>query len=152
MSVIFLRCRTTVVSELPASTATSSMGSISHITVTMPQRSSPLHVLLLSDGRPGHSNLSEGIAAAVARRRTIEIHRIEVRRGRWPGRVAAALANAKVPPHRILRHVYKQDADTLPHADLIISAGAETLAANVAAARLKGIPNIFYGSLRQFRS
>jgi uncharacterized protein len=35
--------------------------------------------------------------------------------------------------------------------DLVVSAGAETLAANVAFARLAGAANIFYGSLRLFR-
>ncbi|MGH6815074.1 MAG: ELM1/GtrOC1 family putative glycosyltransferase [Hyphomicrobiaceae bacterium] len=128
-----------------------STSSAKRITAAMLQGSSHLHLLLLSDGRPGHVNLSEGIAAAIARRRPVKTHRIEVRRGRWPGRVVAALVNANVAPHRILRIVYKLDADTLPHADLVVSAGAETLAANVAAARFKSIPNVFYGSLRQFR-
>jgi mitochondrial fission protein ELM1 len=108
-------------------------------------------VLILSDGRPGHYNLSEGIAAAIGRLRPPEIKRIDVRRGRWPGRVTAMLTNARLPARSMLRGVYGLDPSNLPKADIVVSAGAETLAANVWAARILGIPNVFYGSLRLFR-
>lgn len=111
----------------------------------------PTRILVLSDGRPGHFNLSEGIALAVGRLRPVEVVRLGVRRGRWPGPVLAAATNLGLPPGAVLQRVYGLDPATLPAADVVVSAGAETLAANVAAARLLGIPNIFYGSLRQFR-
>ena len=111
----------------------------------------PLRLLILSDGRPGHFNLAEGIAAAVARLRPLAIERRDARRGRWPGLAAAGLANAGLPPAVMLRAVYGLDAATLPPADLVVSAGAETLAANVWLARINIAPNIFYGSLRAFR-
>ena len=111
----------------------------------------PLRLLILSDGRPGHFNLAEGIAAAVARLRPVEIERRDARRGRWPGLAAAGLANAGLPPAVMLRAVYGLDAATLSPADLVVSAGAETLAANVWIARINSAPNIFYGSLRAFR-
>ena len=112
----------------------------------------PLRVLLLSDGRPGHFNLSEGIAAALARRRPVKIARLEVRRGRWPGDALAALTNVGLSPAWMLKAVYGIVPANLPQIDVVVSAGAETLAANIACARLLARPNVFYGSLRQFRA
>lgn len=111
----------------------------------------PLRVLILSDGRPGHFHLSEGIAAAIERLRPIELSRIGVRRRGWPGRVLAGLVNAGMPPATVLRVVYGVDDRRLPDCDLIVSAGAETLAANISLSRLRQVPNVFYGSLRAFK-
>lgn len=110
----------------------------------------PLSALLLSDGRPGHFNLSEGILAAAQRLTPLEVMRLEVHRGRWPGRVLAAWSNSGIAPSRLLMTVHGIDGPALPKVDLVVSAGAETLAANVACARLTGAANIFYGSLRRF--
>lgn len=112
----------------------------------------PLLVLQLSDGRPGHVTLSDGILAAIRRRRPIEVRRIEVRRPGWlPARVLSALSNARLAPERILRHVYGVAPAELTGAGLVVSAGGDTLAANVAAQRLLSVPNLFYGSLRRYR-
>jgi uncharacterized protein len=111
----------------------------------------PLTALLLCDDRPGHYHLAEGVIAAVRRLKPIDVVRLEVRRGAWPGGVLAALVNAGLSPRWLLRAVYGVDAQSLPEAQLIVSAGSETLAANAAAARLLGAPNVFYGSLRGFR-
>ncbi len=111
---------------------------------------SPLRILILSDGRPGHYHLSEGIAAAIGRRRATEIIRTDVRR-RGPGRLAAMLVNRGTPPARVLSLIHGLDHQRVPKVDLIVSAGAETLAANISLAKLTGALNIFYGSLRQFR-
>jgi mitochondrial fission protein ELM1 len=51
----------------------------------------------------------------------------------------------------MLRTVYDLGAARVPPADIVVSAGAETLAANIWIARHKRVPNIFYGSLRRFR-
>ena len=112
----------------------------------------PTRILILSDGRPGHFNLSEGIALAIGRLRPAAVARVEVRRGRWPGPVLAAATNLGAAPRLVLERVYGLDPASLPAADVVVSAGAQTLAANVAAARHLGVPNIFYGSLRQFRA
>ncbi|MFM1816902.1 MAG: hypothetical protein RLZ98_3597 [Pseudomonadota bacterium] len=109
-----------------------------------------LRILILTDGRPGHFNISEGIAAALARRFETTVDRLEVRRGRWSGLVLATLVNGGLSPSAILTRIYGLDLATVPQADLIVSAGAETLAANAALARLRAVPNIFYGSLRSF--
>jgi mitochondrial fission protein ELM1 len=111
----------------------------------------PLIVLLISDGRPGHYRLAEGIIAGLARLRQINVQRLDVRR-RWgtPTRSLAWLMRAGLPAPWVLKLGYGIDARDLPEADVIISAGGDTLAANVAAARLLGAPNIFYGSLRRY--
>lgn len=110
----------------------------------------PLRLLILSDGRPGHFNLSEGIAAAVARCRKTEVLRADVRRGRWPGAVLAALTRSRLPPSTMFRAVHGHPMADLPPCDLVVSAGAETLAASIWTARERGVPNVFYGSLRRF--
>jgi mitochondrial fission protein ELM1 len=112
---------------------------------------SPVTALLLSDDRPGHYHLAEGVIAAVRRLKAVDVVRLEVRRGAWPGAVLAAYMNAGFSPQWLLRSVYGLDAGNLPQAHLIVSAGAETLAANAAVARLLHAPNVFYGSLRGFR-
>lgn len=118
----------------------------------MSSLSTPLEILHLADERPGHYSLAEGIIAAIGRRRATVVHRVEVRRPRWlPARLLSALVNGSVAPQAILRRVYGLDAGRLPLGGLIVSAGGDTLAANVAAARLLGVPNIFYGSLRRYR-
>ena len=110
-----------------------------------------LRILILSDGRAGHFNLSEGIAAALGRIAPTTIARLDIRRGRWPGAVLAALVASPMPPARGFRLVHGLDLASLQRADVIVSAGAETLAANVWLARAWAVPNIFYGSLRAFR-
>jgi hypothetical protein len=47
----------------------------------------------------------------------------------------------------MLRMAYGINAEELPKADLVISAGGETLMPNICAARYLGVPNIFCGSL-----
>ena len=110
----------------------------------------PLRILILSDGRAGHFNLSEGIAAALAKRVPTRVERRDVRRGRWPGPVLAAMTRVWAPSEPLMRLVYDIDATALAPADVVISAGAETLAASIWIARTLGCPNIFYGSLRWF--
>ena len=45
-----------------------------------------LRILLLSDGRPGHYHLAEGVCAALARLRPIEVVTVAIKR-RLPTRV-----------------------------------------------------------------
>ncbi len=113
---------------------------------------STLRILILTDGRPGHTNLSDGIAAAVGRKRQTSVRHFGVDRGKWPGPVAALMTRSAFTPQRILKIVYGVEVGDLPPADLVISAGGETLAANISAARILGAQNIFYGSLRQYRA
>ncbi len=113
-----------------------------------------LAILLLSDGRPGHYHLADGVAAAIARRRPVTVTRVAVARRRIaPGRLLGALVDRGTPARVILSLGYGLDASALPaRADLVLSAGGETLAANAAAARLLGARNIFCGTLRRMRA
>jgi len=110
----------------------------------------PFRILILSDGRPGHFNLAEGIAAAIERIRPAVTTRVDVRRGRWPGTALAALSRCHLPARPLFARVYGIDIEKLPPCDIVLSAGAETLAASVWLARTRGVANIFYGSLRLF--
>jgi len=108
-----------------------------------------LEILILSDGRPGHYHLSEGVAAAFARRRPVAVTRLDVARRRLaPGRLLAAALSAGVPAASILRAGYGLDGRALPAADLVIAAGGDTLAAAVAAGRRLDAAVIFCGTLR----
>ena len=88
----------------------------------------PLKVIFLADTRPGHYHLAEGVIAAVERLRPVEVTRIEVKR-KWivPTRWLRRRINAQsfFPP-RMLRMAYRIQADELPKADLVVSAGGET--------------------------
>jgi uncharacterized protein len=109
----------------------------------------PLKILFLADTRPGHYHLAEGVIAALKRLRPVEVTRIFVER-RWivPTRWLRWRINSKgFYPPRMLRMSYRIDADTLPKADLVISAGGETQMPNICVTRLLGVPNIFCGSL-----
>ena len=113
-------------------------------------RARPLNVLLLSDGKPGHYHQAEGVIAALARLGPVNTTRLEVRR-RFviPTRILLQLVNAGAPAARILRFGYGLAATALPPADVVVSAGGETLAANAAAAKQLGAANIFCGRLRR---
>lgn len=112
----------------------------------------PLTALLLTDGRPGHYQRAEGILAAITRLRPVETTRLNLQRRRWlPGRTLAGLTNIRISPARLLKLAYAIDAAQLPHTDLVVSSGGNTLAANIAVARLLGTPNIFYGGVRRFQ-
>lgn len=113
----------------------------------------PLKVLLLADDRPGHVNLSLGMIKALARLRPVVTTRREVRirRGLSSWNLSYML-NYGLPASAVLRSGYGISQDDLPAADLVVSSGGNTLAANIAAARLLGASNLFYGSLRRYRA
>ncbi len=110
----------------------------------------PLKVFLLSDDYPGHFNFAHGVLAAIERIRPITYEERSVRglvsyRMRavrplvYGGRAALRLA---------LKLGYGINSRDLPKVDLVISGGGDTLAGNIALARLMSVPNIFCGSLR----
>jgi mitochondrial fission protein ELM1 len=109
----------------------------------------PLKVIFLADTRPGHYHLAQGVIAALERLRPVEVTRIEVKR-KWivPTRWLRARITAKsFYPPRMLRMAYRIDAEAIPAADLVVSAGGETHMPNLCVTRLLGVPNIFCGSL-----
>jgi len=109
----------------------------------------PLRIIFLADTRPGHYHLAQGVIAALARLRPVEVTRVEVTR-KWivPTRWLRRRITAKTffPP-RMLRMAYRIDAYALPKANLVVSAGGETQMPNICVARFLGIPSIFCGSL-----
>ena len=109
----------------------------------------PLKVIFLADTRPGHYHLAEGVIAAVKRLRPVEVTRIEVKR-KWivPTRWLRRRINAEsFYPPRMLRMAYSIQADELPKADLVVSAGGETQMPNICVTRFLGVPSVFCGSL-----
>lgn len=74
---------------------------------------------------------------------------MQVRR-RCSGRPLSLLCNIGFPPGWLLRSAYGLSPSKIAPADLIVSAGAETLGASIAISRLTGAPNIFYGTLRSY--
>lgn len=109
----------------------------------------PLKVIFLADTRPGHYHIAQGVITALSRLRPVDVTRIEVKR-KWivPTRWLRARINAKTfYPPRMLRMAYRIDAEELPEADLVVSAGGETHMPNICVTRLLDVPNIFCGSL-----
>jgi len=109
----------------------------------------PLRIIFLADTRPGHYHIAQGVIAALSRLRPVDVTRIEVKR-KWivPTRWLRARINAQTfYPPRMLRMAYRIDAETLPEADLVVSAGGETHMPNICVTRLLDVPNIFCGSL-----
>ncbi|NOT38938.1 MAG: hypothetical protein HOP13_00430 [Alphaproteobacteria bacterium] len=103
-------------------------------------------ILLLSDGRPGHYRQSEAIVLALSRRMETKIARIELIKPRIVPRRLARYAARWLPPRLVLAWLY--GLTTTPKADLIVSAGGNTLAANIALSQLTGTPNVFTGTPR----
>jgi uncharacterized protein len=124
------------------------------------------HVLLLSDGKPGHFQLAEGIVAALARRTqsvqglahpSWSVTRLTVARPWWqPTRAWSMLTNSeRLSPGYALSLLTGKTVTELQSiipVQLVVSAGGDTLAANIAAKRKFQCPNVFYGSLRRYRA
>ncbi len=112
-----------------------------------------LDILLLTDDRPGHYHLAQGVIAALERWVDIKVTRIDVQRRWWtPGRLLSKLVNNACSEASILKLGYGIRLENLKPADLVISAGGNTLAANIAASRALKAENIFIGSLRRFKA
>ncbi|MBX9758619.1 MAG: hypothetical protein K2Y29_07555, partial [Beijerinckiaceae bacterium] len=61
-----------------------------------------MRILILSDGRPGHYRQSEAIAAAVARKRPVELVRVEVRLAKFIPRALSPRLARVLPPSAYL--------------------------------------------------
>lgn len=107
-----------------------------------------MRVLVISDGRPGHYRQSEAIVAALARKRDVETSRVEVRTGKAIPRALAPRLARWLPPGLYLNIVHGLSEKDFPACDVVVSAGAVTFGANIALAKLRGIPNVVAGSLR----
>lgn len=107
-----------------------------------------MRILILSDGRPGHYRQSEAIAAAIARKRPVELVRVEARLAKFIPRALSPRLARVLPPSAYLVAAHGLSEKDFPPCDLVVSAGAVTFGANIALARLRGVPNVIAGSLR----
>ena len=107
-----------------------------------------MRILILSDGRPGHYHQSEAIAAAIARKRPVEVARVEVRLAKVIPRALAPRLARILPPRAYLVAAHGLSETDFPACDLVVSAGALTFGANIALAKLRKVPNVIAGSLR----
>ncbi|MDI3514695.1 MAG: uncharacterized protein PWP40_1924 [Rhodocyclaceae bacterium] len=109
-----------------------------------------LTVWLLSDGAPGHLSQSRGIVDALATRRAVETHTIELRiRSSFWKRLGRLL----LPRIRDVGAWFERIYGIAPppgRPDLIISSGANTLLANALLARLHRAPNVYSGTLKGY--
>ncbi|QJE97431.1 hypothetical protein HHL09_17110 [Luteolibacter luteus] len=87
----------------------------------------PLHILILSDGKPGHENQSYGLAEAIGRVRPVEISLIR-------------LAGLKGPFSR-MRHAWKELAKH-SHPRLLLGAGHAVHPSLLALSRRTGAPSV----------
>lgn len=107
-----------------------------------------MRILILSDGRPGHYRQSEAIAAAIARKRPVEVARVELRLAKFVPRALAPRLARILPPRAYLVAAHGLAGTDFPACDLVVSAGGITFGANIALAKLRRIPNVIAGSLR----
>lgn len=115
-----------------------------------PAPSAPVtRVLLISDGRPGHYRQSEGVVAALNRRGPVAVDRIELKT-RLPLPKGFVPKLGRLLPSRCVLRLHGIDPIAIPRPDIIVSSGGATLGANVALAKILGVPNVFSGSTRGF--
>lgn len=108
-----------------------------------------MDILILADARPGHFRQSEGLAAAIARRQAVRMRRLDVRpRPVLKGTLLRLAVRAHLPAGILLRLATGLAPADLGRPDLVVSAGSDTLAANVLARRLTGAANLFIGTIR----
>ncbi|MEM6384344.1 MAG: ELM1/GtrOC1 family putative glycosyltransferase [Pseudomonadota bacterium] len=110
---------------------------------------SEFHILLLTDGRPGHENQSDGVVMAVeralGRKPTVTPRRLgQLKQQRFARHVLAKTGSVRLTT--AIASLSKEDSATAP--DMVVSTGGDTLAANALLARQYGVPNIAVGSLR----
>ncbi len=110
----------------------------------------PLRILYISDDRPGHYHLTEGVIAALERVADVKVQCVRIKRRRMvPAHYLRSLAATEwCAPDQLLKMGYGLDASELQPAELIVSSGGETLPVNLAAKRLLNAENIFIGSTR----
>jgi len=109
-----------------------------------------LNILVLHDNKPGHYNQSDGVVAALARRRAVNVERLEVPDGGLlPARPMRSLASAGSYPLALTERLAgTAGLKPLVKPDVIVSAGGKTLVANIILTRRYSAINIFSGSIR----
>ena len=109
-----------------------------------------LHILVVSDGLPGHLSQSHGLAHWLGTRFRVQTQEVEVRlRMRAMARRLLPPMVQVAPAMATLRSFHQLPALTGPPPDLVVSAGGNTSFANVLLARHFCVPNVFIGSRRR---
>jgi mitochondrial fission protein ELM1 len=107
-----------------------------------------MKILALKDKRPGHFRQSDGVVKALARRHAVSAAEIrDVAASLLPGGLQRLLCSEALPAGLALR-LWGLRVEAIEPPDLIVSAGAATLAPNVLLARRFGAKNVFIGSPR----
>ena len=107
---------------------------------------------MLSDGQPGHYNLSRGVISALKRVRPVEEHwlTLQLRFGLMRNLLRFFLNRfSRLPASSWMRLFYVMPDLSARRCDLIVSAGGKTSFANAWLGRDMNVPNIFAGSLRR---
>ena len=115
----------------------------------------PLRVWVLSDGQPGHYNLSRGIVGALRQIRPVDESwvKVKLRFGLARNLLRFYLNRVHKPaPLKLLRLFYRISGPGDQACDLIVSAGGKTSFINAWMARRMGVANVYAGSLRRLSS
>ncbi|MCF3935114.1 mitochondrial fission ELM1 family protein [Acuticoccus sp. M5D2P5] len=117
-----------------------------------------IDVLVLTDGVAGHDRSSDGVVAALARHHDVRPSWLGIREIRPRSRRIARFSAALMPPDRWIADrvalapervatAWRESAvDAFPeHADIVVSTGPATAAANIAIARRYRAKNIYCG-------
>jgi mitochondrial fission protein ELM1 len=110
-----------------------------------------MRILVLSDGKPGHFNQSRGVVKALGLRSHVVCDWItlKLRCSLFRKLLHPVLNRSRMPfPVRWLRVAYRSPPLTVPAPDLIVSAGGNTLFANIWLARWFRCQNLFVGDVR----
>jgi hypothetical protein len=113
---------------------------------------SPLNVLMLSDGIPGHYNQSLGLVDKLKSRYQCNLAVLNVKlRAKFITRHILPRLIHHQFSHKLISLFYHIDSQ-IPSPDLILSTGGNTAFINASLAKNLNIPNIFIGSRRRMYS
>jgi uncharacterized protein len=110
-----------------------------------------MQVIILKDERPGHYHQSEGVALAMSKLGDTKVERVQVIPRNKPilRYLRKCLVSGWITPQFCLRLAYKPHAlPTISDDVLLVSAGGDTLLANVCHSKINQISNVFIGSTR----
>ncbi|MEM7463028.1 MAG: ELM1/GtrOC1 family putative glycosyltransferase [Pseudomonadota bacterium] len=112
----------------------------------------PLRILIISDGRLGRYRRSQTIAAAISRKRPAIVNTVEISPNPRLHKYLGKITGFSLPPKLLLTILLGNRWQDFPVSDLIISSGGMSLQANIALAKIWGVPNIFSGDRRRISS